>query len=198
MWNWGKKEERNTASDIEVDLDQFDQIGIIDENSIEVSESDLQDPNLLAELHNLRNSDDEGDQHQQTPIFPSQFNKQEPEDEELKSETVEKDIQLDMGDIMALKQRALALKKEGKKTEALELLREVKRLQTKLPPSYEELSQGTPAVAIPPSNDRLCVAEKGDTKQPKSLEVPKLIDNVNHNVVRTQGEPLQMNLYYLS
>jgi rhodanese-related sulfurtransferase len=128
MWSWGKtaKEDVGIPEDDSFN-GEFTGIGIIDESLIIVHESDLNDPQLLSELNDLKNDEDD----------LISFDDVEKSDEvnivEGKNTVVR-----DESDILSLKQRAVALKKEGRKSEALDVLKEVKRLQNISEPSEKQ------------------------------------------------------------
>ena len=202
MWSWGNKKEQIESEEINFESlgFDFDKIGIIDENQIEVSESDLNDPHLLAELNNLHHFDEEeGDlvgvthqQQQQQQSYKQTTSQNQSQNQQVGDLLSFDDIQISTntstinsttnnkknnsnheemnllqeinfsqtispaGDINAnkknnnsvieneitnLKVRALALRKEGKKTEAIELLKQVKLLQSQLPPTQQQPQQ---------------------------------------------------------
>jgi hypothetical protein len=123
MWSWGreKKDEEDEVSFSEFESmnTEFNGIGIIDENLIVVSESDLNDPQLLSELNDLKNDEED----------LLSFDQVETTIKSDAKEGTNLEVCVDP-DILSLKHRALALRKEGRKSEALDLLKEFKRLQS--------------------------------------------------------------------
>lgn len=121
MW-FGRKEKAEEPSQQEFDsLDiDFDGIGIVDESQIVVSESDLNDPHLLSELSNLQTDDED----------LLSFDAVEQDDQDQQEIDREQPKASSQPDLVNLKQKALALKKEGRTSEALALLKEAKSIQT--------------------------------------------------------------------
>jgi hypothetical protein len=129
MWGWGRNEKTEETNQHEFDsLDiDYDGIGLVDESQIVVSESDLNDPHLLSELNSLQNDDED----------LLSFDTIEQEDQVIQENSNEHLKTCPQTDIITLKQRALALKKEGRKSDALALLKEAKYIQTSLESSKQ-------------------------------------------------------------
>jgi hypothetical protein len=123
MWGWGKNEKKEETHQPEFDSfdTDFNGIGIVDESQIVVSESDLNDPHLLSELNNLNLQNDDDDL--------ISFDVNEEDDRFIQEKDHEHLKVCSQPDLITLKQKALALKKEGRKSEALALLKEAKNIQ---------------------------------------------------------------------